>query len=229
MAITTTTTATEQQSQLVTEPIEKFFASITPFERKSQTDYWSSVTPNNDSESFQRFLFAYCSVHTTWESNIKAYKLIKNWWEWMNQWDVLEEKFKRSGAGLYRNRVRFIKDFSAKFWSNPNFFTKQADGESWGEYRNRIEKEIIGLGMAKSSFAIEMMYPIIGQVFCSDTHMFQLYGRNQTKDAKQYQNIEKHWIRMSYEYEIAPYVARCIFWDRKQNRRNSRYWSYVLE
>lgn len=229
MAITTTTTATEQQSQLVTEPIEKFFASITPFERKSQTDYWSSVTPNNDSESFQRFLFAYCSVHTTWESNIKAYKLIKNWWEWMNQWDVLEEKFKRSGAGLFRNRVRFIKDFSAKFWSNPDFFTKQADGESWGEYRNRIEKEIIGLGMAKSSFAIEMMYPIIGQVFCSDTHMFQLYGRNQTKDAKQYQNIENHWIRMSFEYEIAPYVARCIFWDRKQNRRNSRYWSYVLE
>ena len=227
--ITTTTTTTEQQSQLVTEPIEKFFASITPFERKSQTDYWSSVTPNNDSESFQRFLFAYCSVHTTWESNIKAYKLIKNWWEWMNQWDVLEEKFKRSGAGLYRNRVRFIKDFSAKFWSNPDFFTKQAEDESWSGYRNRIEKEIIGLGMAKSSFAIEMMYPIIGQVFCSDTHMFQLYGRNQTKDAKQYQNIEKHWIRMSYEYDIAPYVARCIFWDRKQNRRNSRYWSYVLE
>lgn len=229
MVITTTTTATEQQSQLVTEPIEKFFASITPFERKSQTDYWSSVAPNNDSECFQRFLFAYCSVHTTWESNIKAYKLIKNWWEWMNQWDVLEEKFKRSGAGLFRNRVRFIKDFSAKFWSNPDFFTKQADNESWSGYRNRIEKEIIGLGMAKSSFAIEMMYPIIGQVFCSDTHMFQLYGRNQTKDAKMYQNIENHWIRMSFEYEIAPYVARCIFWDRKQNRRNSRYWSYVLE
>jgi hypothetical protein len=229
MAITTTTTATEQQSQLVTEPIEKFFASITSFERNSQTNYWHSVVPKNDSERFQRFLFAYCSVHTTWEANIKAYKLIKNWWEWMNQWDVLEEKFKRSGAGLFRNRVRFIKDFSAKFWSNPDFFTKQTDSESWGGYRNRIEREIIGLGMAKSSFAIEMMHPIMGQVFCSDTHMFQLYGLNQTKDAKQYQNIENHWIRMSFEYEIAPYVARCIFWDRKQNRRNSRYWSYVLE
>ena len=152
--ITTTTTATEQQSQLVTEPIEKFFASISSFERKSQTDYWSSIAPKNDSECFQRFLFAYCSVHTTWESNIKAYKLIKNWWEWMNQWDVLEDKFKRSGAGLYRNRVRFIKDFSSKFWSNPDFFTKQAEDESWSGYRNRIEKEIIGLCMAKSSFAI---------------------------------------------------------------------------
>jgi len=227
--ITTTTATTENNSQLVTEPIEQFFASITPFERNSQTEYWSSLVPQNSSECFQRFLFAYCSVHTTWESNIKAYKLIKNWWEWVNQWDILEDRFKRSGAGLYRNRVRFIKDFSAKFWSNPNFFTQRLISESWADYRNRIEKEILGLGMAKSSFAIEMMYPVLGQVFCSDTHMFQLYGRNQTKDSKQYGEIERHWVRMCFEYDIAPYVARCIFWDRKQNRKNSRYWSHVLE
>jgi hypothetical protein len=225
----TTTIPQPQNKELIVEPIEKFFASITAFERKSQTDYWSSIIPQNDSERFQRFLFAYCSVHTTWESNIKAYKLIKNWWEWINQWEVLEEKFKRSGAGLFRNRVRFIKDFSAKFWANPNFFTQKAEGEQWSDFRNRIEKNIIGLGMAKSSFAVEMMNPIDGQVFCIDTHMFQLYGLDQSKDRKMYAEIERHWLRMCFEYDIAPYVARCIFWDRKQNRRNSRYWSYVLE
>ena len=227
MTDTTTTTATT--AQLNTQPIEDFFASITDAEREYQTKYWQGLIPQNDSECFQRFLFAYCSVHTTWESNIKAYSLIKNWWEWINQWDVLEQKFKDSGAGLYRNRVRFIKDFSTKFWSNPSFYTKPAEGESWSGYRNRIEKTILGLGMAKSSFSIEMMHPIAGQVFCSDTHMFQLYGRNQSKDAKLYQDIERHWLRMCFEYDIAPYVARCIFWDRKQDQENSRYWSYVLE
>ena len=86
----TTTTTQPQNKELIVEPIEKFFASITAFERKSQTEYWNSIIPQNDSERFQRFLFAYCSVHTTWESNIKAYNLIKNWWEWMNQWEMLE-------------------------------------------------------------------------------------------------------------------------------------------
>ena len=24
-------------------------------------------------------------------------------------------------------------------------------------------------------------------------------------------------------------IARCILWDRKQKKSNSRYWSYILE
>ncbi len=223
------TTTIKPLPTLETHATEQFFASINEDERNRETVYWNSIAPDNDSECFKRFLFAYCSVHTTWESNIKAYSLIKNWWEWINKWDVLEDRIKQSGAGLFRNRVRFIKDFTEKFWSNPSFYTQQQEDESWTDYRNRIEKTILGLGMAKSSFAIEMMYPTIGQVFCADTHMFQLYGLNQTKNAKLYCDIERHWVRLSFEFNIAPYIARCIFWDRKQKQENSRYWSHVLE
>jgi hypothetical protein len=216
------------QSVPTLKQAEDFFASITDSERESQSSYWEPLQPINDSEIFQRFLFAFMSVHTSWKSNISGYKLIKNWWEWINQWDILDSRIKESGAGLYNNRVRFIKDFTQRYWSNPCFY-KKAKGEAWATYRNRIERTILGLGMAKSSFSIEMLYPVTAQIVCLDTHLFQLYGLDQTKDSKRYQEIEKHWVRMCFEYQVSPYIARCIYWDRKQGYSNSRYWSYVLE
>ena len=228
MATTITTTTTKPQAKIQTSEAEAFFASLTDREIKFQTAYWSALKPLNDTERFQRALFAYTSVHTSWKSNIAAYSLIKEWWSWINQWEILDAKLRQSGAGLYNNRVRFIKDFTTKYWSDPSFYHK-ADQESWTEYRNRIEENILGLGMAKSSFFIEMLYPVEAEITCLDTHLFQLYGLDQTKNAKLYQDIEAHWVRMCFEYNVPCYVARCIYWDRKQGYTDSRYWSYVLE
>jgi len=230
--MTTTTkpnqTTTATLTRINATEAEAFFASLTKKEIDFQTSYWSALKPINDTEVFQRFLFAFTSVHTTWEANIKAYSLIKNWWEWINNWQVLEDRLKESRAGLYNNRVRFIKQFTIKYWSNPSFY-KKAEGESWTEYRNRIEESILGLGMAKSSFSIEMLYPVDAEITCLDTHLFQLYGLNQAKHGNKYEEIEHHWVRMCFEYNVSCYVARCIYWDRKQGHKDSRYWSYVLE
>ena len=228
MATTITTTTTKPQAKIETSEAEAFFASLTDREIKFQTAYWSALKPLNDTERFQRALFAYTSVHTSWKSNIAAYSLIKNWWAWINQWEILDAKLRQSGAGLYNNRVRFIKDFTAKYWSDPCSYHK-AEQESWTQYRNRIEKTILGLGMAKSSFFIEMLYPVEAEITCLDTHLFQLYGLDQSKNAKLYQDIEAHWVRMCFEYKVPCYVARCIYWDRKQGYTDSRYWSYVRE
>jgi len=40
-------------------------------------EYWNNVAPQTDGEFFQRWLFAYTSIHTTWESNVRAYNHIK--------------------------------------------------------------------------------------------------------------------------------------------------------
>jgi len=85
------------------------------------------------------------------------------------------------------------------------------------------------LGQAKTSFAIEMLYPTEAKVVCMDTHLFQIYGLNQTKDAKKYKTLEADWIARSEARGLAPYMARCLYWDKNQNRKNSRYWSKVLE
>ena len=211
-----------------TEPVESFFDSIQPEEIKFQYDYWKKLKPINDSERFQRFLFAFTSVHTSWEANIRGYNLIKDWWTWMNQWDNLKEKLIESRIGLHNNRLRFISEFTLKFWSNPSNFDRGFN-ENWNGFRNRIVKEITGLGLAKSSFAIEMIYPDEAEVVCLDTHLFQAYGLDQVKHRKKYDLLENHWVKNSVKKDLPPYIARCIYWDRKQEKSDSRYWSHVLE
>ncbi len=211
-----------------TEPVESFFESIQPEEIKFQYDYWKKLKPINDSERFQRFLFAFTSVHTSWEANIRGYNLIKDWWTWMNQWDNLKEKLIESRIGLHNNRLRFISEFTLKFWSNPSNFDRGLN-ENWNGFRNRIVKEITGLGLAKSSFAIEMIYPDEAEVVCLDTHLFQAYGLDQVKHRKKYDLLENHWVKNSVKKDLPPYIARCIYWDRKQEKSDSRYWSHVLE
>jgi thermostable 8-oxoguanine DNA glycosylase len=211
-----------------TEPVESFFDSIKPEESNFQYNYWKELKPINDSEKFQRWLFAFMSVHTSWERNIIGYQNIKDWWEWMNQWEVLENKLIESRVGMQNNRTKYIKEFTLKFWSNPSYYDK-GQGESWAMFRNRLVKDIKGLGMAKVSFGLEMIHPVQANVVCLDTHLFQAYGLNQTKHARQYGNLEEHWVENSLKKDLPPYIARCIYWDRKQEKEDSRYWSHVLE
>lgn len=211
-----------------TQEVESFFDSIKKEEKEFQSNYWNELKPINDSERFQRFLFAFMSVHTSWERNVIGYKNIKDWWVWINRWEILEQKLFESKIGLQNNRTRFIKDFTIKFWSNPSYYEK-GKNEPWDIFRSRIVKTIIGLGMAKSSFALEMIYPTQAQVVCLDTHLFKAYGLDQHKHTRQYNNIEKHWIQNSIRQNIPPYIARCIYWDRKQEKSDSRYWSHILE
>ena len=130
-------------------------------------------------------------------------------------------------VGLHNNRVRFISQFAQKFWQDPDWYKYQ--GGDWQQFRNRLVKEILGLGIAKVSFALEMIYPNRARVTCMDTHLFQAYGLDQSKDARRYLEIENYWLGMCRMWNVPSYIARCILWDRKQDQADSRYWSYVLE
>lgn len=139
----------------------------------------------------------------------------------------------QSGVGIHQRRTRGIWDFSIKFWENPEVWKKQKD-EDWVTFRDRLAVQCIGLGPAKTAFALEMCYPQECGVVCLDTHMLQLYGF----DAKtlvgwnkgpRYKQVEQNWLGHCRENEVPSFVARNIFWDDKQNQKDSRYWSHVLE
>lgn len=208
--------------------IEDFFINLDYSLAKDYIGYWDSIKPNNDAEVFQRWLFAFMSVHTSWQSNIIGYQAIKNWWEWFNNWDELRDILDRSRIGMHNNRTKFISEFTHAFWKNPSTY-RQAPTESWTEFRNRLRDITLGLGSAKSSFAIELCCPNTAKLTCLDTHMFQAYKLDQSKDAKRYEELERHWVEMCNMWDIPPYIARCMYWDKKQGYTDSRYWSYVFE
>ena len=217
-----------RRPSLNTTKVDRFFNSILDEEISEYSKYWDSVVPRNTSEVFQRWLFAFMSVHTSWRSNINGYLMIRNWWEWLNKPEELERRIVESGAGLHKNRTKFITAFAEHYWANLDFY-KKADDESWVEFRDLLVDQVLGLGMAKVSFSLEMIYPSIAEVTCMDTHLFQLFGLDQSKDSKQYHKMEQHWIEMCKMWNVSSYVARCIWWDRNQGYTDSRYWSFVLE
>ena len=218
---------TKIRAQVDYSKVNDLFISLEVAEVQRYQDYWGAVAPKNDTEVFQRWLFAFMSVHTTWERNVIGYEAIKDWTVWFNDDKKLMEIIKGAAVGLHNNRVRFISEFARKFWSDPEWY-KYQDGE-WQAFRDRLVKNILGLGIAKVSFALEMIYPNQARVTCMDTHLFQAYGLDQMKDARRYVEIENYWLDMCACWNVPSYIARCILWDRKQDKTDSRYWSYVLE
>lgn len=201
---------------------------------KEYSDYWSSIAPQNDYERFQRYLFAFCSVHTTFAGNVSSYLAIKNYNEWAGKPDTLLNLLKNSKGGLHNNRTKFIMQFAQQFWNAPkDFYFTSKKGHI--KKRDEIVSKIKGLGLAKVSFALEMIHPLDARVVCGDVHHLRMYGvegldyNNSTSGYKVYRQMENHWIRSSHAKGASSYVARCIFWDKLQSKPDSRYWSYTLE
>lgn len=197
-------------------------------------EYWESVRPQNVEDIFRRYLFSYCSVHTTWQGNIKGYNAIKNFSEWIDDKDTLREKLHKSGVGLHNNRTNYIWDFSTKFWANPKDFyltTKKYHVKK----RDSIVSKISGIGMAKVSFALEMIHPNEARALCLDVHMLRLYDMEHLKYNKSrsgtesYKKAERHWMVNCGKLKVPSYIARSIYWDDLQKKEDSRYWSFVLE
>lgn len=217
-----------------TSKADEFFKNF-PFEKVEEyRSYWDGVRPQNNDDIFRRYLFAYCSVHTTWQGNVKGYNAIKDFSEWVDDKETLREKLHKSGVGLHNNRTNYIWDFKDKFWANPKDFfltTKKYHVKK----RDSILNKMLGLGLAKISFALEMIHPNEARVLCGDVHMLRLYDSEKLKYNKsrsgtdEYKNIERHWSINCGKIKVPSYIARSIYWDKLQNKDDSRYWSFVLE
>ena len=209
--------------------LDTFFKNIKDSDIQTYSEYWKTVEPKNEEEVFKRYLFAFMSVHTSWQNNCKGYEAIKDHNEWKDNKEKLRQKIKNTRVGLQNNRTNYIGAFSSDFWGNPTFYIHPTGSEGWATWRDKLSKRILGLGEAKTSFAIEMIHPTDAKVVCLDTHLFQLYGLNQTKHRKLYKAIEIDWLNRCKERNVSSYIARCLYWDKKQNYKDSRYWSKVLE
>ena len=208
--------------------VEKFFNSLNRDAIDSHQEYWSQLEPTSLKEKFRRWVFAFCSVHTSWQSNVKGYNALKDYDKWLGNDKELMRRLKKSGVGLYNNRTRFLSKFSKQFFDNPDFFDKQEE-ESYVEYRNRLVDDILGLQKAKTSFALELLSPLKAKVFCADVHLFRFYGLDQSKHYKKYEEIEAHWLNMCRMWNVPSYIARSIRWNQIQDKPLCDYWAWCLQ
>lgn len=212
---------------------DSFFDSLTQAEKDDQSSYWEKLTPNSLEEIFRRWLFAFTSIHTSWKANVYGYEALKDFLPWKWNKPELSKRLRNSGCGLHENRTEYIWGFSRRFWDKPTDYLPQA-GEPWRAYRDRLVEGNKGIGIAKVSYVLELCFPKTVRVVCGDIHQCRLYGHDRNingngTDKHVYETMEYHWVTRSYESGVSPAVSRQIFWNRKKNQRNCRFWSRVFE
>lgn len=225
--------STKQQSPALVQagPVQTRIATLDRAKIKEYENYFTTITPRNAVDVFKRWLLAYASVHTTWESTCRLYNNLRPL-DWLGNDAALRERIIDSRAGIYNNRTKFIMQFTERFWNDTDWFTKR-DAETWLQTRDRIEASTLGLGRAKVAFALEMTYFDRAHIVCADTHFCQMYGFTPGDVAKltpkTFDTMENHWTATCAQNGISPVTARWITFDERQGATTSRYWSHVLE
>jgi hypothetical protein len=143
----------------------------------------------------------------------------------------VQKAVQQSKIGLTQNRVRGIWKLYQTFKLKPNPWIPLPN-EGNVDYRNRLSKFAVGIGMAKTSFGIELIDPLQSDVVCLDVHMLRLYFGdkvpNFTPNPRLYVEVEKHWSTECKKLNVPCAIARHIYWDKVQNQRSTKYWSHVF-
>lgn len=203
--------------------------------KKHQVDnylsYWNDIAPKTHQDYYERWLFAFMSVQTSWKENVKLFKALRALSGELTE-DSLRQCLLDNRSGLIGNRTKGIWQFHQSFWQEPKNWYPQA-GETIGCCRDRLVDMIFGLGTAKVSFVLEMAFPSNCDVICVDVHIARLYGLKNPYEhkmtSKAYKRIEQHWTRQCKASGLPAAIARHVYWDTIQGQSSTRYWSHVFE
>ena len=206
--------------------VSDYFDTITNAEIKDQKRYWVQRYPESDKAIRNRWLFAFASVHTSWTNNVSQYEKVKD--KPLCNRSKLVALLRDSGGGMHNQKAQGIFHFGSVWRFDQTRFTTKPD--NWLKYRNELAKELMQINKAKVSFALEMVWPLEVQSVCLDRHILRLYGQDPDDAPKPaaYDRMERYWVRLAKERNVPPYIARCIYWDRLNNEKNSAYWAKVL-
>jgi thermostable 8-oxoguanine DNA glycosylase len=214
------------QAILQYDPVEKTISEMCRKQHREYSDYSQAVAPASASDFFRRWLFSYCSIQTSWQRNVIIYNALKDL-KWLGDKEQLRTILIDSGAGMYNNRTNNIHKFAQDYWKDPSKYYGQSD-ESWLAYRNRLADTIPGMGLTKSAFVLEMTWPVEAQVVCLDVHMLRLYGLDKGVTDTVYKKVEDHWVKTCNDHNIAPPIARWIWWDTNQGYDDPGYWASLF-
>lgn len=94
-------------------------------------------------------------------------------------------------------------------------------GDDW---RWELRKDVLGLGIAKASFAAAIVDPLGFDGCCVDSHMAQLFEGRVPQGAigkKRYLGIEAKIRRLARRHDLPTFVAQWALWDSKRGRVES--------
>lgn len=194
-------------------------------------NYWLTLVPHSSLAYYMRWIFSFLSVRTGWESNVRGYlaleKLMAKDAGYFQRRNLVRA-LRKARVGLYNMRINGIWNFHLSYWQDPHLWNALPH-ETLRGARDRLAELAFGVDMAKTSFVLEMAYPLNQEVVCLDAHMVSLYQAGTgTPDKPTYNAIEKHWCDKCKELDLPSPIARHIYFDSIQGKPNTSYWSDVF-
>lgn len=214
----------------MTAAIRDLYYNLKQYDLDSYQKYWADIQPNGDRKrEFRFWMFGVFAANMGWEDNVKCMEAAGNPEDWIDNRAELERRLYNARTGMWQNKARDIQALAQLYWHKYHLFVRQAH-EDCRAYRDRIAATVPGLGLAKASFVIGMLNWKCF-VVCLDRLVLRgihALGTRQVTD-KQYKNMENQWITLASDYEVKPFVAREIWWNKLQGFKSTRYWSKILE
>ena len=216
--------------------IETFFYTLSTLNQKLEQyrkEWEKEIKPQSDLGRLNRWRFAFCTVHTPWLPSCEQYLDIKDNFDDI-QLESLLEKLAFGSGGMHNSKAEGILNLQHLWNATPELFelSDLSSRDQWRKARNRLTKKLNYLGLAKTSFALEMLEPLKCQVICIDRHMFRAFGWTDPDKAasqKQYEYYEDYWLDLCNYYKVEPAIARNLYWDIIQQQPSSMYWGEYLK
>lgn len=167
-------------------------------------------TPNlrDGADIFSRIAFAILSANCPFDDSVRALSVVL--------------KKIRQGEKVKASDIAFYKQVPAKAkYCNRLALMEQKTllrqpGETWHEYRMRLKRTVLGLGLAKASFAACLLYPLEADLACIDTWMQKVFLGNagfKSLSVTDYLYVEGKVRTYANVFNCSTFLAQWMIWD----------------
>lgn len=189
------------------EPYRRFGAEIAP------------AVPAAPHAVYERYLFALLSRHCALARTVRAFRLLRGHYRSDVAW--LTAALRTHRIGYHNVWATQIATFTRAYQEDPGRFLPAA-GEPFGDARDRIARAVTGLGPAKTSFALGLIYPFDATVCCVDTHIARLLapqlGCDPAAVPRRYTEAEALLREVAAAAGLPLVLAHWILWDHQRHR-----------
>ena len=169
-----------------------------------------SLCTNSAAEKVWRLVFAVLTPRERFDRSRYAYILLRLAPEELLDADTIAMALRRAGLSLVNVKcrgVRYLLD--SRNLVLPEF------GEDLHSYRLRLSDTVPGLGLAKATFAVCLMFPMSAPFACIDTWICRLlYGQpGMNLSARQYFVAERWIAREARKLTLPVFAMQWGLWD----------------
>jgi endonuclease III len=167
---------------------------------------------------YERYLFALLSRHCALARTVRAFRLLRGQYRSDAAW--LTAALRTDRIGYHNLWATQIAAFTRAYQDDPGRFLP-ASGEPFADARDRIARAVTGLGPAKTSFALGLIYPFDATVCCVDTHMARLLapllGCHPAAVPRRYTAAEALLGEVATAAGLPLVLAHWILWDHQRH------------